>query len=119
MNPPGSPSERVFIAGVVDKRNFSPGNSMTRNVLVVVGSALLSIGGVGIIVGLVWLTTGRLHGTLPYIFDARAETLLYLLPALLFMLSFIGVAFVAAAFSSPRRDARALRHLRPHSRFHA
>jgi hypothetical protein len=93
---------------------------MTRNVLVVVGTALLSIGGIGIIVGLVWLTASRVHGTLPYIFDARAETLLYLLPALLFTISLIGAAFVSSALAMPTKQERAARHFRfHHPRSHA
>lgn len=91
---------------------------MARNVLVVVGAALLSIGGIGIVVGLIWLTASRVRGTLPYIFDTRAEALLYLLPALLFLLSIIGGAFVAAALAAPTKDERATRHLHPRPRFH-
>jgi multisubunit Na+/H+ antiporter MnhC subunit len=90
---------------------------MTRNVLVVVGAALLSIGGIGIIVGLVWVTASRVQGTLPDIFDARAETLLYLLPALLLTIAIIGACFVAGALAVPtksERNTRTLRHTRIH-----
>ena len=92
---------------------------MTRNVLVVVGAALLSIGGIGIIVGLVWITASRIHGTLPYIFDASAETLLYVLPAVLLTIAIIGAWFVAAALAVPTKEERSTRRLRPHTRFHA
>jgi hypothetical protein len=92
---------------------------MTRNVLAVVGAALLSIGGIGIVVGLVWLTASRLQGTLPYIFDARAETLLYLLPGLLFTISLIGAAFVAAALATPTKGEHTAHPLHPHHHFHA
>jgi hypothetical protein len=91
---------------------------MTRNVLVVVGAALLSIGGIGFIVGLVWLTASRLHGAIPYIFDARTETLLYILPALLLMISLIGAAFVATALAAPTKEERTVRRLRPHPHPH-
>jgi vacuolar-type H+-ATPase subunit I/STV1 len=92
---------------------------MTRPVLVVIGAALLSVGGIGIIVGLVWLTASKMHGTLPYIFDARAETLLYMLPALLLVVAIIGAAFVAAALCTPQKDQRIQHNLHPHTRFHA
>jgi len=91
---------------------------MTRNVLLVVGVALLSIGGLGIVVGLVWLTVSNLLGTFPYILDVRAERLLYLLPALLFVISLIGAAFVAGTLTSPGKQKHAPRHLRPHTRLH-
>jgi nitrate reductase gamma subunit len=91
---------------------------MTRNVLVVFGAALLSVGGIGMVVGLVWLIASRVHETLPYIFDARSDTLLYLLPALLLIISVVGACFVAA-LATPTKQERAARHLRPHARFHA
>ena len=90
---------------------------MTRNVLVVIGAALLSIGGIGIIVGLVWIVASRVHGTLPYIFDARSETLLYLLPALLLIIAIVGACFVASALAVPtkkERNTRTLRQTRTH-----
>ena len=92
---------------------------MSRNVLIVAGAALLSIGGIGIVVGLVWLIASRVQGALPYIFDAGSETLLYLLPALLFMISLVGAAFVASALAAPTREEHGARHLRTHSRFRA
>lgn len=99
------------------KRHLSPGYQMTRNVLVVVGATLLSIGGIGIIVGLVWITASQIHSTIPYIIDARAETLLYVLPALLLTIAIIGAWFVAAALAVPtkeERNARRLRHRHIH-----
>ena len=92
---------------------------MTRNVLVVVGAVLLSIGGIGIVVGLVWITASHIHGTIPYILNARAESLLYVLPALLLTIAMIGAWFVAAALAAPSREERNARKLHTHSRFHA
>jgi hypothetical protein len=90
---------------------------MTRNVLLVVGAVLLSIGGIGIIVGLVWLTASHVLGTFPPILDANAERLLYLLPALLFVISLMGASFVAGALASPAEKHRSPRHLRHTARF--
>lgn len=92
---------------------------MTRQVLIVLGAALLSFGGIGILVGLVWLTATRVQGTLPYVFDQRAEMLLYLLPALLLIISIVGAAFVASALCTPPKEERSGHSLHPHARFRA
>ncbi len=113
------PRRPVFVAGVVSKRHLFRVALMRRNVLAVLGTALLSIGGIGIIVGLVWLTASRLHGTLPYLLDARAELLLYFLPAVLFTLAILGAAFVASAVSSSAKAPHAAHHHWPHAHFHA
>ena len=89
---------------------------MTRQVLIVIGAALLSIGGIGLIVGLVWLVASNVLGTLPYILEARFETLLYILPALLLVVAIIGASFMATALASRQKDSRAHRHLRLHTR---
>lgn len=91
---------------------------MTRQVLIVLGAALLSFGAIGIIVGLVWLIAGRVQGTLPYIFDQHAETLLYFLPALLLIVLIIGAVFVASTLSAPSKEDRNGHGLHAHTRFH-
>ena len=95
------------------------GQAMTRNVLVVVGAALLSFGGIGLIVGLSWITANHLNGLLIGILDGHSEALLFLLPALLLTVSIVGAAFMAAALSTPTREERTPRHLRTHTHFHA
>ena len=92
---------------------------MTRQILIVVGAALLTIGGSGIIIALVWLTASKVHGTLPYIYDTHAEALLFLIPALLLTVAIVGAAFVSTALSAPPRDERNAHNLHPHTRFHA
>jgi len=98
------------------KRHLSPGTQMTRQVLIVVGTALLSFGGIGIVVGLAWLTASHLHGTLPYISDERTQMLIFALPALLLVIAIVGAAFVAGALAAPARGEHTSRTLRPHSR---
>jgi hypothetical protein len=90
---------------------------MKHSVFLAVGWALLSVGGIGIIAGLAWLTASRVTGNLPYVFDARDETLLYLLPALLLFISIVGAVFVASALASPGKEESPGRHLRLHSHF--
>jgi hypothetical protein len=82
---------------------------MTRQFLLVIGAALLSVGGIGLIVGLVWLVSSNVLGTLPYILEARFSTLLYLLPALLLVVALVGASFMASAL--------ALKH-KPHGTDH-
>lgn len=98
--------------------NSLRGNPMTRQVLIAIGTALLTVGGTGLIVALVWLTANKLHGTLPNFYDARAETLLFLLPVLLLTIAIVGAAFVSSALALRPTGARTLRNLHPHTRFH-
>ena len=92
---------------------------MTRQVVIVIGLALLSIGGIGIIVVLAWLTASKVHGTLPYLLDERAETLLFLVPVLMLVIAIVGAGFVAGALSTQPKESRASRNLRHHMRLHA
>lgn len=102
----------------VPQAPFLSGYPVRRTVLAVIGTALLSFGGIGIIVGLGWLTASHVHGTLPTILDQRAEVLLYTLPALLLVIAIVGAGFVAAAFSIPNKESRARRDLHLHAKFH-
>ena len=92
---------------------------MTRQFLVAIGATLLTIGGSGIIVALVWLTADRLHGNFSYIYDPHAEALLFLLPVLLLTIAIVGAIFVSSALATPRKETRDVRNLHPHTRFHA
>lgn len=92
---------------------------MTRQILIVVGTALLSIGAIGIVAVLVWLTESQIHGTLPYIFDQHAEMLIYALPVLLLVIAIVGAAFVSGALAAHGKDQRSTRTLRPHTRLRA
>jgi len=90
---------------------------MTRQILIVIGAALLSIGGIGLIVGIVWLVSSNVLGTLPYILEARFSTLLYVLPALLLVVAVVGASFMASALAM-RQKPSANRDLHLHTRFH-
>ncbi len=91
---------------------------MRRQILAVIGTALLSFGCISIVVGLVWLTVCKMQGTLPNILDERAEMLLYSLPALLLVIAFVGAGFVFAALSSPNQKSGAPRDLHLHAKLH-
>ena len=92
------------------------GDPMTRQVLIVIGAALLSIGGLGLIVGLVWLVSSNVLGTLPYILEARFSTLLYLLPALLLVVAMVGASFMASALKFKHKPHGTNRGLHLHTR---
>jgi hypothetical protein len=94
------------------------GDPMTRQILIVVGAALLSIGGIGLIVGVVWLVSSNVLGTLPYILEARFSTLLYLLPALLLAVAIVGASFMASALALSQKPPHTTRDLHLHTRFH-
>lgn len=91
---------------------------MTRQILMVIGTALLAIGGTGIIVALAWLTANQIHGTLPGIYDTHAEALIFLLPAILLAIAMVGAVFVSGALSHPPKNMRIAHTLHPHTRFH-
>ena len=92
---------------------------MTRQVLIVIGAALLSFGSIGLIVGLTWLTVAKTLETLPYILEARFETLLYMLPALLLIIAITGASFIASALAGRQKASRPDRIFHFHTRYHA
>ncbi len=95
------------------------GGPMTRQILIVIGTALLSFGGIGLIVGVVWLVAGRVQGTLPYLLEARFETLLYVLPAILLAVAAAGASFMISAMASQPKNADSNRNVQAHPHFHA
>jgi hypothetical protein len=92
---------------------------MTRQILIVIGAALLSLGSIGLIVGLAWLAAVKILGTLPHIFEPRFETLLYMLPALLLFVALAGASFIARALADRHKASRPDRIFHFHTRFHA
>jgi hypothetical protein len=91
---------------------------MKHRILIAIGSALLFIGGAGVIVTLAWLTAGNINGSLSYTLDQRIETLIYVLPTLMLVVAIAGAGFLASAISIPPREVRTARDLHPHLRFH-
>lgn len=101
------------------KRHLSLGNLMTRKVLVAIGATLLTIGGSGIIVALVWITADKVNGNFSYMYDPHAEALIFLLPILLLTMAIVGAIFVTTALAIPPKVARTMRNLHPHTGPHA
>jgi ABC-type sulfate transport system permease subunit len=92
---------------------------VARQILLVVGIALLSFGGIGIVVGLVWLTACHIQGTIPYVLSDRLKMLIFTLPALLLVIAIVGAAFVAGALATPRKsEPRVRRTFQPYPHLH-
>jgi hypothetical protein len=96
-------SSRNVDAGLTAS-GISQGEPMTRQVLVVIGAAVLSIFGFGLIGGLVWLWLSVVHGTPQYVLEARFRIALYVLPALLAAAAFIGASLMAHSLAARRRQ---------------
>jgi|SRR5580692_955495 hypothetical protein len=92
------------------------GDLVKRQVLVVIAGALLSLGGIGLIVGLNWLIASRVQRTLPYLLESRFETLLYVLPMLLLAVGAAGVAFMLSVLTFEPKDTQ---HGRVHTHSHS
>ncbi|WP_348261931.1 hypothetical protein P8935_19270 [Telmatobacter sp. DSM 110680] len=92
---------------------------MKRRILIAIGSALLIMGGVGVVASLAWLTADKINGSLSAMLDPHMETLIYVLPTLMLVIAMAGAGFLASALSTPPGAARIPHHLRPHTHFHA
>jgi hypothetical protein len=92
---------------------------MKRRILIGIGSALLIIGGTGVVVALAWLTADKLNGSLSHMLDQRVEALIYVLPTLMLVVAIAGAGFLASALSTPPREVRVPHNLHPHSHLHA
>ena len=116
MRGTGVSSDRSLGQDVPQVASLS-GHQMTRPLLGAIGDVLLCISGIGIIAGLVWLTEGKLHGTLLQILDGHSGVLLYTVPALLFLIAIAGLALVGRALAPPTKHKRAsILHHRMHFR---
>lgn len=87
---------------------------MVRRVLLVIGATLLSVSGIGFIVGLVWLWLSEVQSTPEYVLEARFQVLLYVLPALFLGVAFLGISLMIHTLSSHRKTENETRGLQPH-----
>jgi hypothetical protein len=84
------------------------GDLLKRQVLVVLAGGLLSLGGIGLIFGLIWLIESRVQRTVPYLLESRFETLRYVLPMLLLAVTAAGVAFMLSVLTFSQRTRTAI-----------
>jgi hypothetical protein len=88
---------------------------VTRQILIVIGAALVSVSGLCLICGLVWLWMTAVHGTPAYVMEARLRVLLYLLPALFLAVAFLGATLMAHALAARRWSERKRTDLQAHT----
>ena len=91
------------------------GGPVTRQILIVIGAALVSVSGLCLICGLVWLWMTAVHGTPEYVMEARLRVLLYLLPALFLAVAFLGASLMAHALAARRGSERKPTNLQAHT----
>jgi hypothetical protein len=78
---------------------------MTRQILIVVGVALLSAAGFALILGVSWLVLHLVLGVVPYLLASRLHAFESLLPTLFVLVAFVGAACAASTLSwRPRPD---------------
>ncbi len=79
---------------------------MNRSVLIVLGTALLSAAGFGLILGVFWLTSHLVLGVFPYILHSRMHGMFGVLPVLCLWIAFIAVSCVASALAYRNKAAK-------------
>ncbi len=94
------------------------GGPVTRQILIVIGAALVSASGLCLICGLVWLWLIAVHGTPAYVMEARLRVLLYMLPALFLAVAFLGASLMAHALAARRGSERKATDLQAHRHAH-
>ena len=90
---------------------------MTRQVLIVVGVALLSVVGFALILGIAWLTLHLVLGVFPYTLEARLHSMVGVLSALFVLVAVVGAGCATSVQLSRHERERANRSLSPHPRF--
>ena len=89
---------------------------MTRQILVVVGVALLSAVGFGLILGIGWLTLHLVLGDSPYLLESRLYSMRGVLSALFILVAFIGGGWATSVLMSRHKAERSNNDLAPHAR---
>jgi ABC-type Na+ efflux pump permease subunit len=88
---------------------------MTRRIVIVIGAALLSVAGLGLIGCVVWLIAALVSRIPPYILEARLEAMMYMLPALVIAVAFLGAGLMADALASRHKSPKSPRDLHLHT----
>lgn len=78
---------------------------MTRQILIVVGAALLSDIGFALVLAIAWLTLHLVLGYSPYLLQARLHSMSGVLSALFTLAAFIGAGCATSVLIS-RRDRK-------------
>lgn len=91
---------------------------MTRQLLLVVGAALLSAAGFASLLALCWMVSHMLIGVVPYLLESRFHAMIGVLPVLFLGVAFVGASCMASALARRRKPptARPQFSSRSHSR---
>jgi hypothetical protein len=79
---------------------------MTRQILIVVGVALLSDIGFALILGVGWLTLHLVLGVFPYTLEARLHSMTGVLAALFVLVAFVAAGCATSVLLSRNRTDR-------------
>jgi hypothetical protein len=90
---------------------------MTRQILIVVGIALLSACGFALILGIGWLTLHLVLGDSPYLLAARIRSMVGVLSALFIGAAIVGGGCATSVLLARHRTAQDNNTLTPHPRF--
>jgi hypothetical protein len=101
------------------KRVPHKGGPMTRQVLIVVGAAILSVGGFAVVLEVVRLVLRLVLGVFPYILESRIQMLSSVIPALFVLVAFVGAATAAVFLANRERKKKADHDPAMHSNLHA
>jgi hypothetical protein len=85
---------------------------MTRQVLIVVGVALLSVVGFATVLGIVWLTLHLVLGVFPYTLESRLHSMTGVLSALFALVAVVGGGCAANVLASRHQDEKTQHALR-------
>ena len=77
---------------------------MTRQILIVVGVALLSVAGFALILGVVWMVAHLVLGVSLYILESRLQEMSGVLPVLCIVFAFVGASCMASALATRRKN---------------
>jgi hypothetical protein len=77
---------------------------MTRQILIVIGVALLSVAGFWLILGLVWLVAQLVLGISPYILESRFQKMSGVIQVLCIVFAFVGASCMASALAAQRKN---------------
>lgn len=91
---------------------------MTRQILIVVGVALLSIAGFGLILGVVWLVAHLVLGVSLYILESRLHEMSGVLPVLCIVFAFVGASCMASALATQHKKQHPGADSPAHPRLH-
>jgi hypothetical protein len=89
---------------------------MTRQVLIVVGVAFLSVLGFALILAIGYMTLHLVLGDAPYTLESRIHSMLGTLSALFALVAVVAAGWTASVLSSREKRETRARDLSPHPR---